>query len=190
MSLRALKTNVTNRPIIFTLGGQMRIKSLSCLLTVSFCLGLTPGFSAAPAVIQTAETAPVPVGTPRPETTTVDQWSAWMIEAAKAAQDYVQLIDQGRYAESWTSGAKIFQGTITQKEWETALKMARKRLGDVKSRTVKDERPAWDPKGLPKGPYMVVEYNTSFTRAPQSGELLTLMREPNGSWKVLTYQVN
>lgn len=116
--------------------------------------------------------------------------AAWKIEAANAAQQYVKLIDQGKYGESWDHGAKLFQHTISRKEWSTALTLARKRLGQVISRTIKDERPAWDPKGLPKGAYMVVEYNTSFQGAPNSGELLTLMREADGTWKVLTYKVN
>lgn len=116
--------------------------------------------------------------------------AAWMIESAQVAQQYVTLLDQGKYAESWDSGAKIFQRTISQPEWVTALRLARARLGGVRARSVKDQRPAWDPKGLPKGAYMVVEYNTSFDKAPNSGELLTLMREADGTWKVLTYQVN
>ncbi|MBA3722066.1 MAG: DUF4019 domain-containing protein [Parachlamydiaceae bacterium] len=116
--------------------------------------------------------------------------AAWMIEASRAAQEYVDLLDNGRYAESWTKGAQVFEHKISQAEWVGALNMARARLGSVKSRTLKDEKPAFDPKGLPKGPYMVVEYNTSFEFAPNSGELLTLMRESDGRWKVLTYQVN
>lgn len=118
------------------------------------------------------------------------EMAAWMIEAARAAQEYVNLIDQGKYADSWKQGAKLFQRTISQPEWATALNMVRGKLGAVKSRTVKDQRPAWDPKGLPKGPYMVVEYNTSFEKVPNSGEVLTLMREQDGVWRVLTYQVN
>lgn len=119
-----------------------------------------------------------------------DQMAVWSIEAAKVAQDYVKLLDQGNYAESWKRGASLFQRTVNQKEWESALARSRGRLGAMKSRTLKDQRPAFDPKGLPKGAYMVVEYNTSFEKAPNSGELLTLIREPNGAWKVLTYQVN
>lgn len=124
------------------------------------------------------------------EANTQDEWAGWMIEAAQVAKDYVEGLDKGQYAASWTKGDSLFQRTITQKEWVTALNLARKRLGGVKSRTLKDERPAIDPKGLPKGPYMVVEYNTSFERAPDSGELLTMRRGSDGIWRVLTYQVN
>lgn len=142
---------------------------------------------AAPARASSTQTSST---VPTAETITTEELNAWLIESAKVAQDYVQLIDQGRYAETWTRGAKLFQKTISQGEWTTALNLARKPLGAVKSRTLKDQKPAWDPKGMPKGAYMVVDYKTSFARAPNSGELLTLMRESNGTWKVLTYQVN
>lgn len=160
-----------------------------CALSVVWCMTMqaaTQNVDDLTAQVEIAE-APIPASASQYD---IEEWTAWLIEAAKVAKDYVLMIDQGKYAESWTHGAKIFQQTITQKEWKTALELARKPLGNVKSRTLKDERPALDPKGLPKGPYMVIEYNTSFERAPKSGELLTLMRESNGAWKVLTYQVN
>lgn len=113
-----------------------------------------------------------------------------MTDALKAAQSWVQLIDQGHYEESWDKASQIMQKTISKKEWARALDIARKKLGPVKDRTLKEERPAWDPKRLPPGIYMVVEYNTSFTRVTHSGELLTLRKEPDGKWRVLTYLVN
>jgi len=118
------------------------------------------------------------------------QIEVWKIETGKVAKDYVEGLDKGDYAQSWPKGDQLFQHTITQKEWEKALTDNRKKLGSVKSRTVKDQKPAWDPHGLPKGAYMVVEYNTAFENAPDSGELLTLRRGSDGTWRVLTYQVN
>jgi Protein of unknown function (DUF4019) len=118
------------------------------------------------------------------------QLAAWMIEAAQAAKNYVDLLDKNQFAQTWSQGDAVFQRTITQAEWVKALDLARKKLGAVQTRTVKDQRPAFNPKGLPPGPYMVVEYNTSFDKAPNSGELLTLRLGPDGNWRVLTYQVN
>lgn len=122
---------------------------------------------------------------------TVDpaELNAWMIETAQVSKDYVEGLDKGEYAKSWTKGDQLYQHTITQKEWEYALNKSRKNLGRVKSRTIKKHMPGWDPQGLPKGPYMVVEYKTSFDNAPDSGELLTLRRGSDGKWRVLTYQV-
>lgn len=116
--------------------------------------------------------------------------AASMIESLRAAQEYVDLLDKGRYTESWAQGAALFQKTISPQEWAHALQLARRRLGAVRSRTLKDQKPARDPAGLPKGAYMVVEFNVDFEKVKGSGELLTLMQEKNGTWKVLTYQVN
>jgi hypothetical protein len=119
-----------------------------------------------------------------------EQVAAWMIESAQVAKDYVDGLDQGQYAQSWSKGDPLFQHIITKEEWTKALTESRKRLGRVISRKLKDQRLAKDPHGLPKGAYMVVEYNTSFQNAPDSGELLTLRRGSDGKWRVLTYQVN
>jgi hypothetical protein len=116
--------------------------------------------------------------------------AASMIESLRAAQDFVGLIDRGLYGESWSRGSRLLQATVGQAQWVQALQFARARLGSVKARTLKDQKPAWDPKGLPNGAYMVVEFNVDFEKVANSGELLTLMREAGGTWKVLTYQVN
>ena len=118
------------------------------------------------------------------------QQAAWMLESAKSANDYVDALDREYYDQSWTKGDQIFQHTITKEEWTKALIKNRKPLGKVNSRKLKDQRPAMDPQGLPRGAYMVVEYDTSFENAPSSGELLTLRRGSDGAWRVLTYQVN
>lgn len=157
------------------------------LLMLSFLTGYFLPIHSLP-VPQEAQRGEV-LNNPTDEAANEAQLNAWKIEAAKTAAEYVQLLDQRRYADSWGTGSLIFQRTISQKEWTVALDLARSRLGRAKERTLKDERIAWDPKGLPKGAYMVVEYDTSFEKAPNSGELLTLRLE-NGKWKVLTYQVN
>lgn len=118
------------------------------------------------------------------------QMAAWMIETAQVSKDYVEGLDRGQYEESWAKGDQLFQHTISQQEWAKALNDSRKPLGKVLSRTLKDQRPAMNPHGLPRGAYMVVEYNTSFENAPASGELLTLRQGTDGKWRVLTYQVN
>lgn len=118
------------------------------------------------------------------------QMPAWMLETAQVAKEYVTAIDNGQYAQSWTKGDQLFQHTITQDEWTKALSSSRKGLGRVVSRQVLLQRPAWNPRGLPKGPYMVIEYETSFENAPNAKELLTLRRGTDGKWRVLTYQVN
>jgi len=80
--------------------------------------------------------------------------------------------------------------TIGKEEWIELEQATRKPLGKVISRDVVDERIAKNPKGLPVGNYMVLFYNTSFTNRKDAHELVTLMQESDGKWRVLTYHVD
>lgn len=115
--------------------------------------------------------------------------ASWMLESALVAKNYVEALDRGYYGQTWHKSDKLFQNIMSENDWIKALNITRKKLGNVTSRELKDQRFAKDPVGLPKGAYMVVEYNTSFVNAPHSNELLTLRRGEGGQWRVLTYQV-
>jgi hypothetical protein len=59
--------------------------------------------------------------------------AASMIEAQRAAKDFVELLDNGRYKDSWTQGSVLFQRTINPSEWIFALQLARK----IRKRAIK-----------------------------------------------------
>jgi Protein of unknown function (DUF4019) len=121
--------------------------------------------------------------------TNQDEMAAWMLESARAAKDYVDDLDKGQYAESWTKSDEIFKNTLTQSEWVTLLNAVRKDLGKVHSRTIRLHSPVWNPLKMPPGLYMVIDYDTSFENAPRSSELLILRRGADGQWRVLSYFV-
>jgi hypothetical protein len=104
--------------------------------------------------------------------------------------NWLALVDQGQYARSWDVGSFNFKATIKRDEWVKALEKLRRPLGEVRSREVMDIRWAVDPKGLPKGDYMVFVYKTQFTNKANAYELLTLQQAGDGSWHILTYTVN
>ncbi len=106
-----------------------------------------------------------------------------------AAEAWLNLIDQGKYDNSWEVGALSFQLTISKKEWNKAMESIRKPLGSVSSRQLQEKRVANDPKGLPKGEYLVLYYKTAFLNQADANELLTLQKQSNGQWKILTYHV-
>lgn len=121
-----------------------------------------------------------------PEQTVND---ADLMAAALASENWLKLIDDHKYGESWDASSRIMQGTIKRAEWVQAMDSLRKPFGKVTSRTVLDQRTAKDPKGLPQGDYMVMFYSTNFANKQSAHELVTLFKE-GGTWKVLTYQVN
>ncbi len=122
---------------------------------------------------------------------TLDQKTVekYVSDSQKVVNGWLALVDQGRYGESWDAGSTTFKMTIPRKEWIQAMNALRKPIGPVKSRKIIDIGTAENPKGLPAGEYMVYFYETEFSGKPKASELLTLVLERDGQWRVLTYQV-
>lgn len=112
-----------------------------------------------------------------------------LTQSVLVAQEWLALLDKGNYEQSWDKGAKLFQQTITRDEWKKVMDAVRKPLGNLSNRNVLDQRTASNPKGLPEGDYMVLFYNSSFQNKSSAYELITMMKESDGQWRVLTYQV-
>lgn len=109
--------------------------------------------------------------------------------SVKAADSWLKLVDAEKYEESWNAASPTFKLTIPQKNWVTILESIRKPFGKMNSRKILEQRKALDPKGLPKGNYMVLFYTSSFSKKDKANELVTLSEGSDGVWKVLTYQI-
>lgn len=131
--------------------------------------------------------APPAPAAPQQQQLTPEEQKILADNAADALR-WLALIDQGRYAESWDAASKTFQLTIKRDEWVKAEEKLRRPLGAVVSRTLLQQLPKQNPKGLPEGYYMVLVYQTDFANRPKANELVTMALESDGKWRVLTYQ--
>ena len=102
--------------------------------------------------------------------------------ATEAARIWLQLVDAGKWEESWAGTAQSFRSNNTVAAWTSASEGGRVPLGRVLSRTPKSEEsiPA-PPAGL-----QLVRFQTSFANKPGATEKLSLRRE-GGSWRVAGY---
>lgn len=125
------------------------------------------------------------------QTTSTDQAAANpdLTVSAAVAQSWLKGVDNEKYEQSWDQEAKQAQNVIKKEEWKQVLDAVRKPLGSVVDRKLLDQRTAKDPKGLVPGDYMVLFYKTKFQNKDSSYELITLQKEADGQWRVLTYQV-
>lgn len=159
---------------------------------------LTIGFSCFSLFLQAQQSAPAATKeTQSSPSTTIDhgedqkEMAAWKLETGQVAKDYLSALDSGQYSQSWSKVDPLFQRTVPQNEWIEAMNLSRKKYGAVRSRTLKLHKIGEvEPRGLPKGLYAEIEYDTSFANKPNVTELLTLRKDPDGKWRVLTYQVN
>lgn len=108
-------------------------------------------------------------------------------KAISAARSWLDLIDQGRYAESWEKCATLARNAVSKDQWVQSMQSARKLFGKRLARTVKSSEYATTLPGAPDGHYVVIQYETSFERKDSAIETVTPMLDPDGQWRVSGY---
>lgn len=109
--------------------------------------------------------------------------------AIAAAQEWLALIDAGRYAQSWQASAAYFRNAVGRDQWGQLLKASRQPLGELVSRRVKSATYTTTLPGAPDGEYVVVQFETSFKYKGSAIETVTPMLEKNGAWRVSGYYI-
>jgi uncharacterized protein YcbX len=101
---------------------------------------------------------------------------------ADRARQWLVLVDDKNYAQSWSETAKAFQNRRTADTWASDATARRAPLGAVASRDLKSI-------DLSRGNAAVVRFDTVFAHKAAVVETITLVFE-NGSWSVTDYSVD
>jgi hypothetical protein len=107
--------------------------------------------------------------------------------AIDAAREWVSLIDEGKYAESWAKAGALFQDSISRQDWVNSLNMVRAPLGEVVSRKLKNTANVTSLPGAPEGNYLIMEFDTSFRNKSATIETITAARQADGKWQIVGY---
>ncbi len=104
----------------------------------------------------------------------------------RIAQQWLAIVDKGRWQDSWAGAGATFRGAVTADRWAAQVAPVREPLGAVTSRgllraTATDKLP-----GAPAGEYQVVEFRTDFANRTGAVETVILMKE-GGTWGVAGY---
>jgi hypothetical protein len=152
---------------------QRRPRIIIGVTLMAFALGLL-----AFAVLPQLGSGPTP---PAPVTAT----SAADADVLDAARQWLALVDQGRWDESFRATGKPFRKLNTAQTWAAASEKMRASLGAESSRTFVSEE------DLPAPPYgyEVVKFRTSFANKADAVETVALDRE-DGSWRVVGVTVD
>jgi hypothetical protein len=110
-------------------------------------------------------------------------------EVLKAANEWLMLVDEGKYAESWDNAAEYFKNALSSEDWQTSLAAGRTPLGKMITRVSKGIDYKTSLPGAPDGEYAVIVYRTSFAHKESATEFVTPMRQKDGSWKVSGYYI-
>jgi hypothetical protein len=119
----------------------------------------------------------------------INQAHAPEIEAAKkAAGDWLQLIDSGKYGESWKECAPFLQSHFPQADWEKRLNETRKPLDPFVDRSLSTTEYREQLPGLPPGKYIAFVWESYFGTRHQMLESVIMSNE-SGTWKPVGYAV-
>ena len=102
--------------------------------------------------------------------------------ALPAAKDWLKMIDARDYSGSWNQAARAFQAAVTVKGWGDSLKKYREPAGDVVLRKLLNIRGE-----VPPGNYVIMQFQTDFTKKHSAVETVTFVDEKDGPWKAAGY---
>ena len=109
--------------------------------------------------------------------------------AIESAQAWLEIVDSGKYTESWEEAAEYFKSAVTKEEWETTIHAVRNPFGKVGSRMLKSQKYTTSLPGTPYRDHIVIQYNTTFDKKKAAVETITLIIDKDGKWKMLNYDI-
>jgi len=110
-------------------------------------------------------------------------------KAEVAAEQWLSLVDQGKYEESWADAAGYFQAAVPREKWVQSMNSFRKPLGKLLERKLKSSRFTASVPGAPDGKYVVIQFETSFENKKSAIETVTPMLDKDGQWRVSGYYI-
>jgi hypothetical protein len=125
--------------------------------------------------------------------------------AVSAAKKWLALVDAGNYAESGKESAAVVQGKKTEADWINYLNTNRTPSGKLISRqlvasiplTVTNgvptspaiSEPITASPGAPDGPYVWMQFQSSFAEKKNAKENVTFSLEKDGQWRAADYLI-
>jgi hypothetical protein len=110
-------------------------------------------------------------------------------QALAAAESWLALVDNGKYAEGWDTAAEYLKNAVGRDDFVKSLNAARKPLGKHKSREVKSKEYRTSLPGAPDGQYVIIQFKTSLENKKSAVETVTPMLDKDGKWRVSGYYI-
>ena len=107
--------------------------------------------------------------------------------AVQIAENWLALIDGGKYEESWDESASMFKNSVTKEQWVETMKINRPPFGKVLQRNVKTKSYETNVSGQPDREHVVIQFQTKFEYKASGIETITPAKESDGIWRVWGY---
>lgn len=98
----------------------------------------------------------------------------------RPAYEWLELIDRGRYFQSWQYASDNFKQNIDAAVWDKVLTGALQPLGKLEKRELIAMSHKSQLQGMPEGSYFVMQFICDFTNKKNLTETLFLEIQPSG----------
>ena len=102
------------------------------------------------------------------------------------AYTWLELLDNGRYYQTWQYASQKFKQRIDASQWDQVLKGTRAKLGELQNRNLIGYGKRNKFSGLPDGDYWVLKFASEYAKASALSEILVLTEE-QGKLQVVAY---
>jgi hypothetical protein len=109
--------------------------------------------------------------------------------AVSAAEAWLTLVEDEKYGESWDEAADVFKEAIQRENWIKTMQSVRKPLGKTLNRELKSSSYRTTLPGVPKGEYVVIQFEASFENKESAIETITPALDKEGKWRVSGYYI-
>lgn len=120
-------------------------------------------------------------------------WAVDRAEAAKeataAAEQWLDLVDEGKFNGSWLEASTYFRNVTTKQQWKQQVSVWRTALGSVVNRKLRTEQYLTTMPGAPDGEYVMIQFDTTFTHKKSAVEIVVPMMDADGKWRVSEYSI-
>ena len=110
-------------------------------------------------------------------------------EATAAAEQWLGLVDQGKFNGSWLEASTYFRNVTTKQQWKQQVSVWRSALGSVVSRKLRTVQYLMTMPGAPDGEYVMIQYDTTFAHKKSAVEVVVPMMDADGKWRVSEYSI-
>lgn len=107
----------------------------------------------------------------------------------KLALEWLALVDNEQYDESYEQTASAFKSQLTKEQWAGSLKRVRQSFGPVQSRKFLSATYMTELPNAPTGEYVVVLYESVLQDGRKAVETVTPMMDKDKKWHVSGYYI-
>ena len=101
--------------------------------------------------------------------------------AVASALQWLAMLDEGRYDESWQNAAQLLKSAISESQFTLSLEGTRGAFGALRSRSIAGSAYHTELPGAPDGEYVVIQFEASCEHKKNGVETVTPMLDDDAT---------